>query len=120
MKVHHAVPTVVVLCAVGLTGCSSSGSPSLTGSWSPSDGTPTKIIQDGGMCSGMYYSNGQPLDIGGGGMTCTLGSTMTNNRYPLSVQQAMNSETLYVSFASSSQATVYDGSGKQLFTMTKQ
>ncbi len=116
MKVHRTVPTVAVLCAAVLTGCSSSGPPSITGSWSPSDGTPTKIIQDGGM----YYSNGQPLDIGGGGMTCTLGSTMTNNRYPLSVQQAMNSETLYVSFASSSQATVYDGSGKQLFTMTKQ
>lgn len=72
------------------------------------------------MCSGMYYNDGKPLDIGGGGTTCTLGSTKTDGRFPLTVQQAMNSETLYVSFVSGSKATVYDGSGAQLFTMTKQ
>lgn len=116
-----AAETAMAISLVSiLAACSStSEAPSLTGSWNASDGTPTKVIQASGECTGMYYSNGQPLDIGGGGMTCTMASTMTNGRYPLTVQQAMNSETLYVTFGSSSQATVFDGSGKQLFTMTK-
>ncbi|GAB3587013.1 hypothetical protein [Calidifontibacter terrae] len=91
--------------------------PSLTGSWTPSDGSQTKTFLDGGNCSAIYYDHGKPLDIGGG-MTCSLGSTKdSNDRYALAVNQPPNSETLYVSFSGDNDAAVFDGAGTQLFTM---
>lgn len=122
---HRAgrLTSAVAVAAVALpliAGCSSSdGPPSLVGTWSASDGTGSKDFFDGGACTGMYYNNGQPLDIGGG-MTCSLGSSKNSDgRYALSVSQPPNSETLYLDFSGDSTATVYDGNGNSLFTMTK-
>lgn len=43
----------------------------------------------------------------------------SDGRYALSVSQPPNSETLYLDFSGDSTATVYDGNGNSLFTMTK-
>ncbi len=45
------------------------------GVWIAPDGS-TAFILENGVCSGMYYNNGTPLDIGGG-MTCAYsGNTL--------------------------------------------
>ncbi|WP_043805723.1 hypothetical protein [Paenarthrobacter aurescens] len=104
--------------AVLLTGCAGSP-PSLTGNWKADDGTAMKVIMSDGRCKGMYYSGGQPLDIGGG-MTCSLSDNKgSNGRYSLVVSQPPNQATFQVEFGGNDSATVYSGS-KKLFTMARQ
>lgn len=120
-RVQPLAGAVALAAVFSLAACSgSSGPPDMTGSWTPSDGSGVKVFQgDTGPCQGIYYSDGKPLDIGGG-MTCSLGSNKTNGRYPLQVDQPPNSETLYISFSGDRHATVYDSAGTQLLTMTRQ
>lgn len=106
---------LVLLC---LTACG--GPPSLAGNWQADDGTGMKVINSSGACSGMYYSGGEPLDIGGP-MSCSLSSEEgSNGRYSLVVTQSMNQAIMSVSFNGDDEATVYDSFGNRLFSMTRQ
>lgn len=110
---------ITLLFALGLlTACG--GPPSLVGNWSADDGTGTKVIMSNGMCSGMFYNGGEPLDIGGP-MTCSFSTNKSGNgRYALVVTQSMNQTTQYVAFDGKNKAKVYDSAGNLLFTMTRQ
>jgi len=114
-----------VLLVFALSGCGGSGAPTLVGNWRADDGTGTKVITSDGRCSGMYYSRGEPLDIGGG-MGCSLSSKKgSDGRYSLVVTQPLigdplNQETLKVSFDGDDEVTIYDSSGVRLFSMTRQ
>lgn len=110
--------SAAVLFMFGLTGCG--GTPSLVGNWQADDGTGMKVITSDGRCSSMYYSGGEPLDIGGG-MSCSMSSNEdSNGRYSLVVSQPPNQQTLRVSFNGNDEATIYDSSGNRLFSMTRQ
>lgn len=92
-------------------------SDAIVGVWSPSDDSGLKIIDGNGACSGMYYNNGSPLDIGGP-MSCALGSQQSSDgSYLLVVTQAPNQASYPVLFAGDS-FTLY--SGNQVITMTRQ
>lgn len=107
-----------ILVLLVLTACG--GSPSLVGNWHADDGTGMKVISSNGACSGMYYSRGEPLDIGGP-MSCSISSKKgSDGRYSLVVTQSPNQQTLKVSFDGNDEATVYDSSGDRLFTMERQ
>ena len=89
----------------------------IVGMWSPSDNSAIKIINSNGSCSGMYYNNGTPLDIGGP-MSCTLGSQKrSDGSYLLVVTQAPNQASYPVLFDGDT-FTLY--SGDQAITMTRQ
>ena len=103
---------------LALAACSPAA-PDLVGNWKASDGSPMKVVAKDGRCSGMYYSNGKPLDIGGG-MTCSVSSKKDSaGRYSLVVSQPPNQATYSVAFDGDSKATVYAGS-VALYTMTRQ
>ena len=89
----------------------------IVGVWSASDGSGLKLVDGNGACSGMYYNNGSPLDIGGP-MSCALGSQQdTDGSYLLVVTQAPNQASYRVLFDGDS-FTLY--SGDQAITMTRQ
>lgn len=88
----------VLLAALPLAGCATDSAPDIAGVWRPDDGSGLKTIGDDGACSGMYYSSGRILDIGGA-MTCTLGDKPdANGRYTLIVRQPPNQRTYTVKF----------------------
>ena len=99
-----------------LAGCASI--PGITGTWTASDGSPTKIISDGGSCSGMYYNGKVPLDIGGP-ETCALSGSDSSGPYKLVVRQAPNQETFDVAFGTDNTMTLSLG-GTEIVTLTKQ
>ena len=106
----------VIATAAVLSGCSSP--PALVGNWKADDGT-TKVIADSGACKGMFYSGGKPLDIGGG-MTCSLSDKEgADGKYSLVVSQPPNQASFLVEFDGDDSATVYDGTGKRVFAMTR-
>lgn len=84
-----------VLVALVASSCSST--PDLVGVWEADDGSGVKTINEDGSCAGMYYNNGEPLDIGGG-MTCLLGSEAVDGRFTLVVQQPPNQAEYAVTF----------------------
>jgi len=89
----------------------------IVGVWSASDGSGTKIVDQTGRCSGMYWNNGTPLDIGGP-MHCTLGSQQASDgSYRLIVQQPPNQATYAVLFHGDSFSLV---SGGVFITLTRQ
>lgn len=102
MRSRVLVLVGVAAAAVILSGCSAS-EPSIAGVWVAEDGT-TKTIQEDGQCSGMYYSNGQQLDIGGG-MVCTLSEGTGGDRL-LVVQQPPNEVTYSVSLEGDNTMTI--------------
>lgn len=105
----------VALTAGALTACSSEDeAPSLVGVWSASDGSGTKTVSEDGRCSGMYWNNGQPLDIGGG-MTCTLNEAGNL----LVVEQPPNTAQYDVSF-SDADTVVLSQNGSTVVTLTRQ
>lgn len=105
---------------VTLTACIG-GTPNLAGNWLADDGTGMKVILENGQCTGMYYSGGEPLDIGGGGMMCSMSSDKdSRGYYTLVVTQHMNQTTQYVKFDGDDTATVYDSARNKLFTMKRQ
>lgn len=109
MSIRAAATTSIGL-AVMLTLAGCSATPTITGSWAASDGSQTKVINDDGSCSGMYYNGAKVLDIGGA-ETCTLSSESI-------VRQPPNQETLQVKFDGDTM-TLYS-SGSELVTLTKQ
>lgn len=89
----------------------------IVGTWSASDGSATKVIDGSGRCSGMYWNNGTPLDIGGP-MQCTLGSQQASDgSYALVVQQPPNQATYIVTFHRGNFTLV---SGGVAITLTRQ
>jgi len=100
--------------ALGLTGC---GEPEFTGVWKPDDGSGLKTIADGGQCSGMYYNNGKPLDIGGT-MTCTF-SSGSDGAYVLVVRQPPNERSYTVEFPDDDTMVLRSGD-TTVVTLTRQ
>ncbi|GAB3257971.1 hypothetical protein [Nocardioides dilutus] len=88
--------TIILLAAITTAGCSDSA-PDIAGVWAPDDGSGLKTIDEDGTCSGMYYNNGEPLDIGGAA-SCTLGETSTDGAYTLVVRQPPNQASYTVTF----------------------
>lgn len=87
-----------------LAGCSTT--PSIEGVWQPDDGTGVKTIRADGTCSGMYYNQGRPLDIGNVA-TCQLSSSPGDDgSYTLVVEQAPNQASYGVRFNGDDQMTV--------------
>lgn len=95
----------VVVVSLSLSACSSA--PDVVGVWIAPDGASAFINEDGS-CAGMYYNNGQPLDIGGP-MTCAFsGSTLV-------VSQPPNQATYDVSLSGDSM-TLTSGGTNVTFT----
>ncbi|MFT4189033.1 MAG: hypothetical protein QM621_10695 [Aeromicrobium sp.] len=94
------------------------GEPDIVGVWSPDDGTGVKTINDNGSCSGMYYNQGQPLDIGGVA-TCSL-SDGTSGEHVMVVRQPPNERTYRVEFDGDDTMVLKDDSGGVIVTLTRQ
>lgn len=118
MRSRRRVAAGTALIIAVLTGCAG-GPPNITGMWAPDDDSGVKTISSNGTCAGMYYNNGQPLDIGGG-MTCTLSETATNGFYTLVVRQPPNEITYRVSFDGDDAMTLHNGAGQPIVTLTRQ
>lgn len=91
----------------GMAACGEA-EPTLSGVWSADDGTPAKVISEDGSCTGMYYHDGQPLDIGGE-MRCTLGSRSDDGTYTLIVQQPPNQRSYTATFPDADTLVLTDG-----------
>lgn len=112
--------TALVLGIAGLTGCGSQGAPDHTGMWRASDGSGIKTLGAGGDCTGMYYSNGQSLDIGTG-MTCRLSDEADENgNYLMLVRQPPNERTYRVSFPDNDTMVLHESSGTVITTLSRQ
>ncbi|WP_328493456.1 hypothetical protein OHS59_12355 [Streptomyces sp. NBC_00414] len=127
-KVRTTIGGIVVLGLIaGLSiwagGDDSSGdttdSPPLAGSWTPSDDTGIKTFGEDGQCTGFYYNNGRPLDIGGP-MRCSL-STRPNEagQYTLTVVQSPNEAAYTVRFDGDDHALVYSSAGRKLYELNR-
>lgn len=115
------VVTSVAAAPAVTTTAAARGGPrqSLTGMWEPSDGTATKKFSADGRCTGMLYSGGKPLDIGGP-MTCMLSTKADSmGRFTLAVEQSVNSATYLIAFTGTDTASVYKGE-TVLYTMVRQ
>lgn len=101
-------------------GDESVGSRAIVGTWTASDGTGTKTFNsDGGSCDGFFYSNGEPLDIGGP-MTCSISSKPdAQGRYTLVVTQSPNRASYRVEFTDTDHASVFDASGSKLYELER-
>lgn len=119
---HHLLralsATALILALPFLTACGSS-SADITGVWQPDDGSGIKTVNADGSCTGMYYDQGQPLDIGGG-MSCALGEKDQGGEYLLVVRQPPNERTYRVRFDGSDTAVLMDNSGNTIVTLTRQ
>ena len=104
------VLAMMLTVPLALAGCG--GAPSIEGVWKPNDGSGLKTIRADGTCTGMYYSQGKPLDIGGTA-TCQLGEKSSGGTYTLIVQQPPNSTSYTVSF-DGQDAMSFDVGGRQL------
>lgn len=119
------VPLVVaafllVRAVTGDSGSPAPGSTAVVGEWTASDGTGTKLFtESGGRCEGFYYSNGEPLDIGGP-MTCSISSRAdAQGRYTLEVTQSMNEARYLIEFTDSEHAAVYEPDGTLLYELRR-
>lgn len=111
--------TTVLLAALTATAGCGSSTFSLTGVWRADDGTGLKTVNADGSCSGMYYNNGKPLDIGGG-MTCTLGDKEDDGTFLLVVRQPPNQLSYRVRFSGPDTAQLLSKSGEIVVTLTRQ
>jgi hypothetical protein len=102
------------LVIVTLSGCASQ--PSIVGTWTASDQSPTKVINNDGSCSGMYYHGTTPLDIGGP-ETCALSSSETDGHYTLTVRQPPNQASYQLTL--SGETMVMSSGGATIVTLTK-
>ena len=117
--VGGSVLVVLLVVFVYTSVVGNTSTPDLVGNWQADDRTGMKVIRPNGACSGMYYSHGRPLDIGGG-MSCSLSSNEgSNGRYTLVVSQPPNQATFAVAFDGNDSATVYDAAGTRLFSMDR-
>ncbi|THA74468.1 hypothetical protein E6R60_20255 [Streptomyces sp. A0642] len=95
------------------------GSAAMVGSWKTSGSSSTKVFGEDGRCSGFYYNNGAPLDIGGP-MTCTISSTPdADDRYTLVVTQSPNEATYKVAFDTADHAQVYSSTGQKIYEIDR-
>lgn len=104
----------VLLSLLLLAGCGG-GPPALAGVWQPDDGSAVKTILEDGTCSGMYYADGRPLDIGGSA-TCVLGSEGAGGGYPLVVEQPPNRASYDVTFDGEDTMVLDTGAGTVTLT----
>lgn len=117
MKTRLATGVALIVSVFGLSGCSGSGD-DIVGNWQADDGS-VKTISESGACTGMYYNQGQPLDIGGS-MSCSFSKDAgANGRHTLVVVQGPNRETLEVEFKGADTVVLYDGSGNRLAKLTR-
>lgn len=78
----------------------------IVGVWSAPDGI--KTINNAGQCTGMYYNNGQPLDIGGP-MSCMQSDQQSDGSYLLVVTQAPNQASYRIVFGDGSMTLTSGG-----------
>lgn len=97
----------VVALSTSLAGCSSAGT-TIFGNWVDAHGHAAAVL-DNGQCTGMYYANGSPLDIGGG-MTCSYSNGT------LVVAQAPNTITYKVALSTDTMTLT---SGSQTITLNR-
>lgn len=117
-RVTALVVSAAASCS--LVACGSAGPPDHTGMWSASDGSGIKTLGAGGDCTGMYYNNRQPLDIGGG-MTCDLSEEADEiGNYLMLVRQPPNERTYRVSFPDEDTMVLLDSSGGEIVTLIRQ
>ncbi|MFJ4899976.1 MULTISPECIES: hypothetical protein [unclassified Streptomyces] len=96
-----------------------SGSAAMVGNWKTSGSSSPKVFGEDGRCSGFYYDNGAPLDIGGP-MTCTMSSTPdADDRYTLVVTQSPNEATYKVAFDTADHAQVYSSTGQKIYEIDR-
>ncbi|MFI7285926.1 hypothetical protein ACIBRY_04580 [Streptomyces anulatus] len=127
-KVPTALGVIVVLgliagLSVWASGDDSSGdaagSAPLAGSWAPSDDTGIKTFGDDGQCTGFYYNNGRPLDIGGP-TRCSLSTRPDEaGQYTLTVVQSPNEAAYKVRFDGTDHALVYSSTGQKLYELNR-
>lgn len=110
--------TALIVALPFLTACGTS-SADISGVWQPDDGSGIKTVNADGSCTGMYYNQGQPLDIGGA-MTCALGEKDQDGEYLLVVRQPPNERTYRVRFDGSDTAVLMGDSGDVIVTLTRQ
>ncbi|MFE6766444.1 hypothetical protein [Streptomyces sp. NPDC057689] len=95
------------------------GSAAMVGNWKASGSSSPQTFGEDGRCSGFYYANGAPLDIGGP-MTCTISSSAdADDRYTLVVTQSPNQATYKVAFNTADHATVYSSTGQKIYEMSR-
>jgi len=107
----------LALAFVTVSACAGPSVADLVGLWRASDGS-TKTVADDGTCVGMYYLNGQPLDIGGLA-TCTMSQSASDGLYTLVVEQPPNRQELRLQFDGNDQVTVYEN-GMVVDTLTRE
>lgn len=98
-QLSHVTTSLVVLGLLcgSLTGCAGAKN-SIVGNWIDAEGNTATVLDDG-QCTGMYYVDGSPLDIGGG-MTCsysnnTLVVTQPPNQMTYDVRLDGDTMTLF-------------------------
>lgn len=119
-QARMAAAIAAVAVTVFLGGCGGGvSSEDLTGVWTADDGSGTKTISADGQCTGMYYNDGQPLDIGGP-MTCAIGEKETDGAFTLIVRQPPNEQSYLIRFDDADTAVLMNGSGEEIVTLTRQ
>ncbi|PZT72329.1 hypothetical protein DNK56_03905 [Streptomyces sp. AC1-42W] len=91
----------------------------MVGNWKTSGSSSPQVFGEDGRCSGFYYANGAPLDIGGP-MTCAISSEPdADGRYTLVVTQSPNQATYKVAFDTADHATVYSSTGQKIYEIDR-
>jgi len=113
------IASAVLPLVLAAAACSGSDA-SIVGNWTASDGSGTKTILEDGQCTGMYYNQGQPLDIGGP-MTCSMSAEANSSGlFTMVVTQAPNQTSVQLRFVDDDTVEVQGADGGSLFTMTRQ
>ncbi|MFG2595786.1 hypothetical protein [Streptomyces sp. NPDC048462] len=95
------------------------GSSAMVGTWKAAGSADPMVFGQDGTCSGFYYDNGAPLDIGGP-MTCSISSTADEDgRYAFVVTQSPNKATYRVGFVNDARAVVYSSTGQKIYEMSR-
>jgi hypothetical protein len=112
--------TILLLVPILLTATTSCAEeePDFTGVWQPDDGSGVKTIEASGACSGMYYNQGEPLDIGGS-MSCTFSDGAADGSYQLVVRQPPNQTSYDVEMPDADTMELSSG-GSVIVTLTRQ
>lgn len=115
-----AAACVLAVAGLGTGGCAggSEQTDDIVGNWLAEDGS-VKTIDGTGACTGMYFDNGRPLDIGGP-MRCTFSEeTGENDRHVMVVTQGSNQQTLRLEFLAPDAVMVFDGYGRRIAKLAR-